>query len=155
MYCYFNVIIPLFHHIFVIYAYFSIQSWLHSPSDGWMREFNATFAQVRPNRQAGTIVMRWIHSPSACTTILFSPYSSYTNIYIAIHCGIFCIRLFSLLEENPLFFILKGVRGVLYDRFTKRRCIYFHIFKFHITSIKPMGFTSLIEKVPILEGLWK
>ena len=25
----------------------------------WMREFNATFAQVRPNRQAGTTVMRW------------------------------------------------------------------------------------------------
>ena len=26
--------------------------------DGWMREFNVTFAQVRPNRQAGTMVMR-------------------------------------------------------------------------------------------------
>ena len=26
--------------------------------DGWMREFNATFAQVRPIRQAGTTVMR-------------------------------------------------------------------------------------------------
>ena len=36
---------------------------LHSDSltthkDGWMREFNVTFAQVRPNRQAGTTVMR-------------------------------------------------------------------------------------------------
>ena len=26
--------------------------------DGWMREFNVTFASVRPNRQAGTTVMR-------------------------------------------------------------------------------------------------
>ena len=26
--------------------------------DGWMREFNVTFAEVRPNRQAGTTVMR-------------------------------------------------------------------------------------------------
>ena len=27
--------------------------------DGWMREFNATFAyKVRPNKQAGTTVMR-------------------------------------------------------------------------------------------------
>ena len=26
--------------------------------DGWMREFNVTFAKVRPNRQAGTTVMR-------------------------------------------------------------------------------------------------
>ena len=25
--------------------------------DGWMREFNATFALVRPNRQTGTTVM--------------------------------------------------------------------------------------------------
>ena len=26
--------------------------------DGWLREFNVTFARVRHNRQAGTIVMR-------------------------------------------------------------------------------------------------
>ena len=26
--------------------------------DGWMREFNITFAQARPNRQAGTTVIR-------------------------------------------------------------------------------------------------
>ena len=25
--------------------------------DGWMREFNVTFALVRPNRQVGTTVM--------------------------------------------------------------------------------------------------
>ena len=28
------------------------------PSDGWMREFNVTLPLVRPNRQAGTTVMR-------------------------------------------------------------------------------------------------
>ena len=26
--------------------------------DGWMREFNVTFASVRPNRKAGTTIMR-------------------------------------------------------------------------------------------------
>ena len=32
--------------------------WMDRQMDGWMREFNVTFAKVRPNRQAGTMVMR-------------------------------------------------------------------------------------------------
>ena len=27
-------------------------------SDGWMREFNVTFAKLRPNRKVGTMVIR-------------------------------------------------------------------------------------------------
>ena len=35
----------------------NMTSWI---PHGWMREFNATFAWVRPNRQARTTVMRWM-----------------------------------------------------------------------------------------------
>ena len=41
---------------FHLWCEFTLALWM----DGWMREFNATFAYVRPNRQAGTTVMRWM-----------------------------------------------------------------------------------------------
>ena len=46
---------------------------------GWMREFNVTFAYVKPHRQAGTMVMRWValaarmKPPSNMTAPGFNP----------------------------------------------------------------------------------
>ena len=57
----------------------------HEVMVGWMREFTVIFAQVRPNRQARTTVMRRM-----CNLVIYSVKLSSVNI--CIFCHNFCQR---------------------------------------------------------------
>ena len=90
----------------------------------WMREFNATFALVRPNRQAGTTVMRHMSPPPTFlppTDKLYFVPSNFFTVIFASH-GLKFANLPSTFRDEitpmgaaPEVLILKNVKQYIID----------------------------------------